>query len=670
MTEELIAEQLIRLDVSGLKSSTDVIDTIAEIIGRCDHNVDLEALRSAFLAREQQSSTGFRGGVAIPHCKTDAISSPAVVFLRLTEEIDFGGPDGPADLILAIATPASGGKAHLKILSRLARKFIDAEFLRSLRTVPDPPSAVRVLRTALASNPAAAHHERLTILAVTSCPTGIAHTYMAADALKEAARKRSDLNLIVEAQGASSVEPIPEEIASTADSVIFATEVAVRNEERFHGLPVVRTGVKRAIDTPNELLDHAVAAAHSPHPARVTAKGASQSSGGVQSPELLNSIRRAIMTGVSYMVPFVAAGGLLLALGFAVGGYDVGMVYQAVLAHHSLSTLPGHEIVTPEGMLSTTKSGLGLYLGSVFYATGQAAMSLVVAALSGYIAFAMAGRPGIAPGFIGGVISVTLGAGFLGGLVTGIIAGTVAYGLTRLRAPHWISSIMPVVVIPLLTSAVVGLAMFLLLGVPLARVLAAMEHWLSTLDGVSSITIGALLGLMMCSDLGGPINKSVYLFATAGLSTQEPSSLAIMATVMASGMVPPLALSLATAMRGQLFTPAERDNGKSAWLMGLSFVSEGAIPFAAADPICVLPSLMAGGALTGALCMLLDVRSSAPHGGIFVIFAIQPVWGFLVAILAGTVVSALLVIALKQFVQPVVSKRNSAELYRKEPYFS
>ena len=275
-------------------------------------------------------------------------------------------------------------------------------------------------------------------------------------------------------------------------------------------------------------------------------------------------------------------------------------------------------------------------------------MGFLVAALSGYIAFGLAGRPGIAPGFIGGALSVAIGAGFIGGLVTGILAGLVALWLTSLKPPRWLAGLMPVVIIPLLTTMLVGLLMLLLLGRPLAAAMTGLQDWLTGMTGASAVLLGIILGLMMCFDLGGPVNKAAYLFATAGLSQGTEASWMIMATVMAAGMVPPLAMALSTTVRRNLYTPAEQENGTTAWLLGAAFISEGAIPFAAADPLRVIPSMMAGGAVTGALCMALGVGSKAPHGGLFVFFAIDPFWGFVVSIIAGTLVAALLVTVLKQ----------------------
>ena len=368
------------------------------------------------------------------------------------------------------------------------------------------------------------------------------------------------------------------------------------------------------------------------------------------------------MTGVSYMIPFVAAGGLLIALGFLLAGYDVANLYEKIsISDYSLWNLPGnefvHEIKNSAGdvvgteTITVSQSGLLLYIGWTLFLLGQAAMSFLVPALAGYISFGLAGRPGIAPGFVMGVVAVEVGAGFIGGLVGGILAGYFAAWLAGLSVPAWLRGLMPVVIIPLGTTLVVGAVMYLVLGLPLAALMTALQDGLTSMSGGgSAVLLGVILGLMMCFDLGGPVNKAAYLFGTAGLSAASASNTApyeIMATVMAAGMVPPLAMSAATFLRSRLFTKAEVENGRSAWLLGLSFISEGAIPFAAADPLRVIPATMAGGAVTGAMTMAMHVGSRAPHGGVFVAFAITNFGGFLLAILAGTVVSTALVIVLK-----------------------
>ena len=692
MASDLITTDLVALDADFGDSVDSVITNLATLVHDTGRATDIAGLAQPAIGREAKAGTGVPGGVAIPHCRSEAVTEPTLAFARLSRGVDFSGPDGDAQLVFLIAAPAGGGKAHLKILSKLARALVRKDFLESLRNAPTKEEIVRlVLEVVNAEKPkkkpaeepatqgaaastaatgtdagaagpsAAAPSATLPtnaepsadvtrIVAITACPTGIAHTYMAADALTQTAAERDDVSLTVETQGSSNNESVSQSTIDAADAVIFATDVGVRDRERFAGKPVIEAGVKRAINEPGTMLDEAIAAAHNPHAHKVS--GTATRADAEEEDKSLGwgkRIQQAIMTGVSYMVPFVAAGGLLLALGFLFGGADMANGWQTLSTEFSLGNLPGHDVTVDGELMHFERSGFLLYLGAVLFAVGQAAMGFIVAALSGYIAFALAGRPGIAPGFAGGAIAVTLGAGFIGGLVTGLLAGFIAMWIGNWKVPRWLGSLMPVVIIPLLTSLVVGLAMYLALGIPLANLMEGLQNWLSSMSGSSAVLLGIILGLMMCFDLGGPVNKAAYLFATAGLSTGDESSMQIMAAVMASGMVAPIALSLATFIRKSLFTPAEQENGKSAWLLGLSFVSEGAIPFAAADPFRVIPSMMAGGAVTGAISMALSVGSRAPHGGVFVFFAIDPFWGYLVAIAAGVVVSTAAVLAMKQF---------------------
>lgn len=292
-------------------------------------------------------------------------------------------------------------------------------------------------------------------------------------------------------------------------------------------------------------------------------------------------------------------------------------------------------------------SGLLLYLGSVIFTIGAWAFGFLIPALAGYIAFAIADRPGIAPGFVAGYIASQTSAGFIGGIAGGLLAGVVAHWLAQRRVPRFVRGLMPVVIIPLFTTLLVGLVMYIVLAKPLSWITEQLQNGLNDMSGSAAILLGIVLGLMMCFDLGGPVNKAAYLFATAGLSAQTTANFEIMAAVMATGMVPPLALALATAIRPRLFTEPEIENGRAAWLLGASFISEGAIPFAAADPLRIIPAVMAGGAVTGALSELLHVGLHAPHGGIFVLFAVDNKLMFLVSLVAGTVVAAGLVILLK-----------------------
>ncbi|WJZ02893.1 PTS fructose transporter subunit IIABC [Corynebacterium freiburgense] len=656
----IITPSLVTLDADFGDTPPAVIGRLAESVASAGRTTNPEVLAEDARIREAKSPTGVPGGVAIPHCRSSAVNEPTLAFARLSNPVDFGGPDGDANLVFLIAAPEGGGKAHLKILSALARALVRKDFIQALRDAKSNEEIVALVdevlnktkkRTTTTSPPeqdSPASNAALTrIVAITACPTGIAHTYMAADSLTQTAAEMDGVELVVETQGSSSVTPLASDVIAAADAVIFATDVGVKDRERFSGKPVIESGVKRAINEPKAMISEALAAAKNPNARRVSGSAAATGNEDSSASQLSwgKRIQQAVMTGVSYMIPFVAAGGLLLALGFLIGGYDMANGWEDIVANHSLTNLPDHEV---NGM-TFDRGGFALYFGAVLFATGQAAMGFIVPALSGYIAYALAGRPGIAPGFVGGAISVAVGAGFIGGLVTGILAGFVSWWIASWKVPRVIASLMPVAIIPLLSSLIVGLSMYLFLGRPLAAVLEGLTSWLESMSGSSAVLLGIILGLMMCFDLGGPVNKAAYLFATAGLSSPDPAALKIMAAVMAAGMVPPIALSIATFIRPRLFTPAEQENGKSAWLLGLSFISEGAIPFAAADPFRVIPAMMVGGAATGAISMAFGIGSRAPHGGVFVLFAIDPAWAWIVAILVGSLISALAVIGLKQF---------------------
>ena len=662
----IIGTDLVLLDVDAGTDKESVIDRLAGRLADAGRVSDRDALKAAALAREAQSATGLPGGIAIPHCRSAAVRTPSIGFARLAPKVDFGAPDGPADLVFLIAAPDGAGSEHMKLLSSLARALVRPEFVASLRAAKSADELVGLVDGVVNPDakptgapipaPKAAATKAKSIIAITACPTGIAHTYMAADALKLAA-ERAGIDLTVETQGSSGSTPVGADAIANADSVIFATDVGVKDRQRFAGKPVVASGVKRAINEPDTMIAEAVAAADNPNAARVegnaAAADAGTPAGGVG---WGTRTRQILLTGVSYMIPFVAAGGLLIALGFLFAGYDIANTPEGK------SDSLAHIIATTNSLTNLPAGGFTQYLGAVLFTLGGLAFGFLVPALAGYISFAIADRPGIAPGFTAGAVAVFVGGGFIGGIVGGLIAGFAALWISGWKVPQWFRGLMPVVIIPLLASLIVGLLMFFLLGRPLAAVTSGLTNWLNSLTGASVILLGVILGLMMCFDLGGPVNKAAYAFATAGLSVTDVASLRIMAAVMAAGMVPPLAMALATTIRPGLFSEPERENGRAAWLLGASFISEGAIPFAAADPLRVIPSMMAGGAVTGALIMAFDVTLKAPHGGIFVFFAIGNLLWFLVALAAGTVVAAVAVIAAKQFISPKSEEHANAAL--------
>ncbi len=659
----IITTDLVLLDTAAGTDKQAVIARLAGLLADAGRTGDGPAVAQAALAREAQSATGLPGGIAIPHCRSAAVREPSIAFARPAPPVNFGANDGPADLVFLIAAPEGAGSEHMKLLSSLARALVRPEFVQLLRNAPTAADVVALVdgvvhpqpaepqATPKPATPKTVPGRATSIIAITACPTGIAHTYMAADALKLAA-ERAGVQLTVETQGSAGSTPLTEAAITGADAVIFATDVGVKDRQRFAGKPMIASGVKRAINEPDTMIAEAVTAAANPNSARVEGSAAA-TTGGTPAGNLGwgTRLRQILLTGVSYMIPFVAAGGLMIALGFLLAGYDIANTPDGASA--SLA----NTIATTNSLTNLPDGGLAQYLGAVLFTLGGLAFGFLVPALAGYIAYAIADRPGLAPGFTAGAVAVFVGAGFIGGIVGGLIAGFAALWISQRSVPQWFRGLMPVVVIPLLASLIVGLLMFLLLGRPLAAITSGLTNWLNGLGGGSVILLGIILGLMMCFDLGGPVNKAAYAFATAGLSIAEPRSLQIMAAVMAAGMVPPLAMALATTLRPGLFSEPERENGRAAWLLGASFISEGAIPFAAADPFRVIPSMMAGGALTGALIMAFDVTLKAPHGGIFVFFAIGKLAWFLVALVAGTVVGALAVIAAKQLtgVRPAVT---------------
>ncbi|NEK59836.1 PTS transporter subunit EIIA [Geodermatophilus sabuli] len=678
----LITPGLVALDADLGTDKTAVVHRLASLVAGAGRATTGEALAADALAREAQAATGLPGGIAIPHCRSEAVTEASLAFARLSPKVDFGAPDGPADLVFLIAAPAHGDADHLTLLTALARALVRPEFVASLRAAGSDDEIVRLVAEVVSPEPvapaatsaatgastagaapaaspapAAAASARRSVVVVSACPTGIAHTYMAADKLVAAGRTEG-VDIHVETQGSSGSTPLDPAVIRDADAVIFAVDVGVKDRDRFAGKPLVQSGTKRAINEPEVMIREALAAADDPNGRRVPGAGAAGETAAAASgggPSTGSEVRRWLLTGVSYMIPFVAAGGLLIALGFLFGGYQIvnpnpdveGQSYAlSWVLNNSFFDLPS--AAPTEGL----NDGFLGYLGAICTVLGQAAFGFLVPALAGYIAYAIADRPGIVPGFVVGAVSVTVGAGFIGGLIGGIIAGFAALWISRWKLPAGVRGLQPVVIIPLLATLIASGLMAVVLGRPLAAALTGLGNWLNGLTGTSAALLGIILGLMMCFDLGGPVNKAAYVFATTGLAAGSGAPLIIMATVMAAGMVPPLAMALSTAVRPKLYTPAERDNGKAAWLLGASFISEGAIPFAAADPLRVIPSMMLGGATTGAIVAASGVELRAPHGGIFVFFAITGLLWFVIGILAGMIVGAVAVTVAKSIGRP------------------
>jgi len=689
--------------------------------GRC---TDLEAFLADVRAREEKTATGLPGGIGIPHARSAAITEPTLVFGRSGDGIEWGAKDGPARLIFLIAAPADGGDAHMQMLPKLARALMKKEFKQALADATSEAEVVDIVSAEVAldappaqapaapevaaagaaaaaaspqptasgaasgvtsssaasegtSSPAASAPapteqvasatsgsgtggRRLKLIGVTSCPTGIAHTYMAAEALEGAAREAGH-EILVETQGSAGSTPLSAEQIADADAVVFAHELPVKDLGRFAGKPVIDVGVKKAISDGPQLIRQAeeAAAKHAAEPGsvpvvQVAAADASGSgsggAGGLTSKvddgaSRATKVRQWLMTGVSYMIPFVAAGGILIALSFLVAQLAIGESGAVEITKFNLTSDDTYNIAQNFDPISATS------WAALMFVIGGAAFGFLVPILSGFIAFAIADRPGLVPGVTGGAIAVSMDAGFLGGLATGIIGGLVARWISGWNVPKGVRGVMPVVVIPLLSTLITAGLFITLLGRPIAAVMSAMNDWLESMSGGSALVLGLVLGAMMGFDLGGPVNKTAYFFATAGLSAAgtaaDAPQLKIMAAVMAAGMVAPLAMALATSVRPRLFSEPERENGKAAWLLGASFISEGAIPFAAADPARIIASSVVGSAITGGLAMAFGATLRAPHGGIWMLPLIGNFLLFLLALAVGVVVMAGVVVALK-----------------------
>ena len=729
---DLITPELVTLDQDLGSDKSAVIAHLARAVVSAGRATSYEDLYADAMAREGKTATGVPGGIAIPHCRSAAVTTPSLAMARIQPPVGWGAKDGPADIVFFIAAPEGADQEHLQLLAKLARSLIRKDFTASLRSAGSPEQVVELVDGALGLGPAPAASGSAAgvggaaaagpatgataagatgataagatgataagaagpsgavagndggnqpggnnggdhganapaseggtgatttdtsksphLVAVTACPTGIAHTYMAADSLAAAAAERG-IDLQVETQGSAKSTPLDPNVIRNADAVIFATDVDVRDKGRFAGKPVISGPVKRGIDEPGVMIDEALDSINNPNARRVSGGGGGgeEREGATAGGESFGGqLKRALLTGVSYMIPFVAGGGLLIALGFLLGGYELSLQVDDVAN--------GDRMLDGTSILSPPPEGFIAYLGAVFWKIGNLSLAFLVPALAGYIAYALADRPGIAPGFTAGSVALFMDAGFIGGIVGGLLAGYAARWIGNWSVPSWLRGLMPVVIIPLLASLIASGLLILVLGGPIAALTLGLNNWLTGLTGVAAIGLGIILGLMMGSDLGGPINKVAYAFAVAGLgegSFENQVPWEIMAAVMAAGMVPPLGMAFAsTVLAKNQFSMALRENGKAAWLLGAAFISEGAIPFAAADFFRVIPSTMLGGAVAGAICMATGVTSQAPHGGIFVFFAIGNILMFVVAILAGAAVTGFVYTALKRFVAP------------------
>ena len=603
-----LTTSLIRLGATP-RDKNEAIRQVAALLAE-NGKVAPEYVEGMF-AREAQENTYLGNGVAIPHGTPQSrhlIKETAIAVLQVPGGIDWEDGEGePAYLIVGIA---ASDNEHLAVLKRLSTVVGDEEVAERLAKTTDAEDIRRALSDVAGGESAApqATASGKYVIGITSCPTGVAHTYMAQEALEKGAQVLGH-EVKIETQGSVGADNVltTEDIAR-ADVVIIAADTNV-DPARFVGKRLYRTGTKAAINDAVQVINTAFASA----PIFGDADAAASASA---KPER-TGVYKHLMTGVSHMLPFVVAGGLLIALGFAIGSFMFG----------------------EQGIYIYKEEYAGT-LGQTLFQIGKDAFALFVPVLGAYIAYSIAGRPGIAPGMVGAYIAANTGAGFLGAIVAGFIAGYFVAWLAKvIKLPRELDSLKPMIILPLVGTAVIGLLMYYLIAHPVADAQSALETWLKSLQGSSALLLGALLGGMMALDMGGPVNKAAYLFSSGLIASDV---LGPMAATMAAGMTPPLAICCATMLYRNRFTEEERQAGKAAGVLGLSFITEGAIPFAAKDPLRVIPALMIGSAVTGALSMVFGCGLRAPHGGIFVLFipnAVVNVWAYAFAIIVGTAVS-------------------------------
>ncbi|MBT2687631.1 PTS sugar transporter subunit IIA [Bacillus sp. ISL-47] len=615
---ELLTRDTILLSMSGT-GKLDAINGLVDKLDEAGKLNDRSAFKEAILKREEQSTTGIGDGIAIPHAKTSAVKKPAIAFGKSGAGVDYESLDGqPAHLFFMIAAPEGANNTHLEALSRLSSILMNEEARKKLLNAASANEVIDIIdsydETEEEEDQNIADSKRF-IVAVTACPTGIAHTYMAADSLKTKAAELG-VDIKVETNGSSGAKNVltPEEIAN-ATAVIVAADTKVEME-RFSGKHLLETPVADGIRKPQELIEKALKQDAPVY----KGVGSNGTAGSENKKEQKTGIYKHLMNGVSNMLPFVVGGGILIAISFMFG-------YKAADPND-----PSYHPIA-EALMT---------IG------GGNAFGLIVPILAAFIAMSIADRPGFAAGAVGGMLAATGGAGFLGGIIAGFLAGYVVVGLKKAFAglPVSLEGIKTILLYPLFGIAITGLLMLYVVNRPVGALNTAITEWLSGLGTGNAVLLGVVLGLMMAFDMGGPVNKSAYVFGTGLLANgvYEP-----MAAIMAAGMVPPLAIALATTLFKSRFTKQEQDAGKANYIMGFSFITEGAIPFAAADPLRVIPSIMAGSAVAGAISMMAGIGLRAPHGGVFVVPLVDGPWViYLVGIIAGAFVSSLLIGLLKK----------------------
>lgn len=634
---DLLAAESINLNGTPA-GKTEALNQCIDLMAKSGKIADVEKYRKGVFAREEEGTTGIGMGIAIPHCKSDAVIKAGLAAMVVKDGVEFESLDGtPAKIIFLIAAPNTEDNVHLQVLSKLSVMLMDEQFTNSLINAGSVDEFLNIIdsaekakdekeavKEAKAKEPVEVKKDDVFIVAVTACPTGIAHTYMAAEAIEKKA-KELGYQVKVETRGSGGAKNVltDDEIAKAA-GVIVACDTNVPTD-RFDGKKVIKCQVSDGINKAEELIKR-IAAGDAPVFKASGKKEASHSSvGGKES--IGHKIYKHLMNGVSHMLPFVVGGGILIAIAFLIDGFSV-----------DLNSLPADQ---------RANFGTITQAAAMFKGIGGTAFGFMLPILAGFIAMSIADRPGLAVGFVGGSIAANGTSGFLGALVAGFVAGYIVLLLKKVfsKLPESLDGMKPVLLYPLLGIFLVGVIMQFVVEPPIGALNTAINNGLNGLNGASAVVLGILLGGMMSVDMGGPVNKAAYVFGTASIAAGNYN---IMAAVMIGGMVPPIAIALATIFFKNKFTAEERKAGPTNFIMGLSFITEGAIPFAASDPLHVLPACVVGSAVAGGLSMAFGCTLMAPHGGIFVVPTIGNPLMYLVALVIGAFIACGLLGLLKK----------------------
>ena len=627
---DLLDKNSINLNASP-QNKKEALDQAVELMARSGKINDVEAYRKQVYAREEESTTGVGEGIAIPHGKCSAVNAPGLSAMVIKDGVDFDSLDGePVNILFLIAAPDTEDNVHMDVLSKLSVLLMDEEFVDSLKKAKDVDEFLSLIDKADKEEKSiderlqnTGKSDRVSILAVTSCPTGIAHTYMAAEGLEKAARK-AGCAIKIETRGSGGAKNVlSEEEIKEADCIIVAADAKVPME-RFNGKKVIECQVSDGINKADKLIERALKGDAPEYKSDVKN---SDSDSTRQKSGAGHRIYTQLMNGVSHMLPFVVGGGILIAIAFLIDGLCVDMASLSEAERANFGT------ITP--------------VAALFKGIGGAAFGFMLPVLAGFIAMAIGDRPALAIGFVGGYIAANGKSGFLGALVAGFLAGYVVVLLRKIcdKLPEALEKIAPVLIYPVVGILVIGLCMTYIVEPVMGGINTGLNNFLSGMSSTSRLLLGFILAAMMAIDMGGPFNKAAYVFGTASIAAGNYD---IMAAVMIGGMVPPCAIALSTLLFKNRYTKEERDAGPTNFIMGLAFITEGAIPYAAADPLHVIPSCIIGSGIAGAVSMLFKCTLMAPHGGIFVFPVVGNALYYVLALVVGTIVSTLLLGMLKK----------------------